>query len=147
MTIIWCMVPEIWNVTDRFFVILDRFLPFYPIKTWKIKILKNEKKGPGDIFILHKCSKNHDHIPEISWDMARKGCKCYFSFWTIFCLFTSATACKIIILEKWTKILEMSSFYNSVPKVMIICYTVPDIWHVMDVIIFHFGLFFALLPC
>ena len=28
---------------------------------------------------------------------------------------------------------------------MIICYTVPDIWHVPDVIvIFHFGLFFAL---
>ena len=30
---------------------------------------------------------------------------------------------------------------------MIICYTVPEIWRVMDVIfIFHFGLFFALLP-
>ena len=29
---------------------------------------------------------------------------------------------------------------------MIICYTVPDIWRVTDVIIFHFGLFFALLP-
>ena len=24
---------------------------------------------------------------------------------------------------------------------MIICYTVPDIWCVMDVIIFHFGYF------
>ena len=30
---------------------------------------------------------------------------------------------------------------------MIIGYTVPEIWHVTDVIvIFHFGLFFALLP-
>ena len=30
---------------------------------------------------------------------------------------------------------------------MIICYTVPEIWHVTDVIfIFYFGLFFALLP-
>ena len=28
---------------------------------------------------------------------------------------------------------------------MIICNTVPEIWHVMDVIIFHFGLFCALL--
>ena len=26
-------------------------------------------------------------------------------------------------------------------KIMIICYTVPEIWHVTDVIIFHFGLF------
>ena len=30
---------------------------------------------------------------------------------------------------------------------MVICYTVPEIWRVTDVIvIFHFGLFFALLP-
>ena len=30
---------------------------------------------------------------------------------------------------------------------MIICYTAPEIWRVTDVIvIFHFGLFFALLP-
>ena len=42
--------------------------------------------------------------------------------------------------------MEMSSFYTSVPKIMVIWYTVPGIWHVTDVIvIFHFGLFFALL--
>ena len=29
---------------------------------------------------------------------------------------------------------------------MVICYTVPEIWHMMDVIIFYFGLFFAVLP-
>ena len=30
---------------------------------------------------------------------------------------------------------------------MIICYTVPEIWCVTDaIVIFHFGLFFALLP-
>ena len=29
---------------------------------------------------------------------------------------------------------------------MIISYTVPEIWCVMDVIIFNFGLFFTLLP-
>ena len=56
------------------------------------------------------------------------------------------------LLEKWKfqknekKSLEISSFYTSVPKLMIICYTVPEIWHVMDVIlIFHFGLFFFFL--
>ena len=42
---------------------------------------------------------------------------------------------------------EIWSFYTSVPKILIICYAVPEIWHVMDVIvIFHFGLLFALLP-
>ena len=44
-------------------------LPFYP---WKIKILKMQKKTPGDI-ILHKCTKYHDHMllsvlhPDIFW--------------------------------------------------------------------------------
>ena len=43
--------------------------------------------------------------------------------------------------------LEISPFYASVPKIVITCYTVPDIWRVTDVtVIFHFGLFFALLP-
>ena len=40
--------------------------------------------------------------------------------------------------------LEVSSFYTtSVPKIMIICFTVSEIWRVMDVIvIFHCGLIF-----
>ena len=43
--------------------------------------------------------------------------------------------------------MDISSFYTSVPKIMIIGYTVPETWHVTDVIvIFHFGLFFALSP-
>ena len=41
--------------------------------------------------------------------------------------------------HKKKKHLETSSFYNSVPKIMIICYTAPEIWRVTDVIIFHFG--------
>ena len=48
-------------------------------------------------------------------------------------------------MTKEKKHLEIS-LYTSVPKVMIICYTVPEIWCVTDVIIVHFGLFFALLP-
>ena len=47
-------------------------------------------------------------------------------------------------LEK--KHLEISSFYASLPKIMIICYTVPEIWRMTDVIvIFYLGVFFALL--
>ena len=38
-------------------------------------------------------------------------------------------------------------FYTSVPKIMIICYAVLEIWRVKDaIVLFHFGLFFALLP-
>ena len=49
--------------------------------------------------------------------------------------------------EKMKKSLEISPFYTSVPQIMIICYIVPEIWCMTDVIcIFHFGLFFELLP-
>ena len=39
-------------------------------------------------------------------------------------------------LKKMKKHLEISSVYTSVPKIMIICYTVPYIWHVTDLIVF-----------
>ena len=81
-----------------------------------------------------------------SWFMVRDRCS-YFSFWVIFCPFTPLIARKINIKKKRQNPLEISSFHTSVPKIMIICYTVPEIWHVTDVIvIFHFGLFFALSP-
>ena len=35
-------------------------------------------------------------------------------------------------LKKIKKCLEKSSLNTSVPKIIITCYTVPDIWHVMD---------------
>ena len=41
----------------------------------------------------------------------------------------------------------VSSFNTSVPKIMMICFFVPEIWHLTDVIVnFHFGLLFSLLP-
>ena len=90
-----------------------------------------------------------------SWDMLHDRCN-YFSFWAIFCPFTPITDWKIKIIyikkkekkKKRKKHLWILSFYISVPKIMIIliiCYTVPEIWCVMDAIIFHFGPFFALL--
>ena len=51
------------------------------------------------------------------------------------------------ISKKLKKRPEISSFYTSVPKIMIIGYSVPEMWRVADVIVvFHFGQFFALLP-
>ena len=181
MTIIWCMFPEVWSVTDRIFlsfwiafcyftplttrkikilknwknawrsyhftnvyhkwqsndvwllrywaqqsyfvVILDHSLPFYPPNNPIYQNFEKIKKTPGDNIILQMCTINYNHMMYTSWDI-----KCnrqnFSSFWTIFC-----------------------PFYTSVPKIMIICHTFPEIWHVMDVIvIFYFGLFFALLP-
>ena len=81
-----------------------------------------------------------------SWDMVCEGCNCYFSFWAIFCIFILLTARKMKISRQWKKHLEISSFYTSVPKIMIIWYTVPEIWCVTDVSVFHFGYFFPFYP-
>ena len=59
--------------------------------------------------------------------------------------FNLLTIQKIKIFKKWKKTLVISSFYTRVPKIIILCYTVPETWRMTDVI-FHFGLFFALLP-
>ena len=53
--------PEISNVTE-FFVILDTFLSIYPLKTQKNQNFEKMKKTPGDIIILHKCTKNYDYM-------------------------------------------------------------------------------------
>ena len=53
---------------------------------------------------------------------------------------------KMKIKKKNEKKLLEISFCRSVPKIMMKCYTVPEIWRVTYVIvIFHFGLFFAIL--
>ena len=67
--------------------------------------------------------------------MACGRCNCYFSFWAVFCPFTPVTARKMKISKKWKKYPEIS-FHTSVPNIMIICYTVPERWHVTHVIFF-----------
>ena len=55
----------------EFFLILDHFLPFYPINNpINQNFEKMKKKTPGDI-ILHMCTKNYDHMMYGSWDMKR----------------------------------------------------------------------------
>ena len=137
----WDMVPDRQN----FLSFLTIFCTFTPLKTQKIKSLNKLKKTPGDIIILHRCSINENHMMYGSWDMEHDR-QNFLSFWTLFCPFTPVTTRKIIIFKKWKKHLEILSFYTSVPKIMIMCYRVPEIWCTTDVsVIFHFGLFFALL--
>ena len=96
------MMYDSWDMkcTRHIFVILGYFLSFYPYNSPKNENFKKMKKTPGDIF-LHKCTTNHDNKLYCSWDMARDGCNCYFSFWTIFYPFTIITARKMKISKKW----------------------------------------------
>ena len=52
------MVPEIWSMTDRIFVILDCFLPLYPPNNPNFQKMK---KKPGGI-ILHICTINDNDM-------------------------------------------------------------------------------------
>ena len=142
------MMHGSWDIErDRqnFLSFLTIFCPFTPPNNPKNENFRKMKKASEDIIILHMCTKYHGHMLYCSWDMTCDRCNCYFSFWAIFCPFTPLTAWKIKILKKWKKWLEISSFYASIPKIMMISYTIPQIWCVRDVIIFHFGPFFALL--
>ena len=79
-----------------------------------------------------------------SWDIERKK---YFSNFGPFLDLLPPRNPENQNFEKMKKLLKISSFYTSAPEIMITCYTVPKIWCVTDaIIIFHFGLFFALLP-
>ena len=82
---------------------MGHFLPFYPPNSPKNQNFEKMKKMPGDIIILHMCTKNYDQMINGSWDMVCDRCNCYFSFWAIFCPFTPLTPQKIKILKKWKK--------------------------------------------
>ena len=122
---------------------LFAILPHY----WprKLKFGKNVKKTPGDIILLHMCTINQDHMMYGSYDM-KFNRQNFFVFLGNFLSFYSLTSWKMKI-PKRKKTLGISSFYTSVQKIMIIHYTVPEIWRMTDVIvIFILGYTFPFYP-
>ena len=103
MKIIWCMVPEIWSVTNRiFFSILDHILPFYlpnNPENQNFEKMKKKKKNTWRYHHFTKYTKNHDHVLYFSCNMAHHRCN-HFSFWAFFCPFTPLTARKIKNFQK-----------------------------------------------
>ena len=138
-----------WDIKCKgqsFFVILGHFLPFDPPNNPKNQNFEKMKKSTWRYHhftqVYHKW-QSYD-IWFLRYQMQQTN---FFVIFGHFLAFYAPKAQKIKISKSWKKHLEISSFYTIVPKIMIICYTVPEIWCVTDVIvIFHFGLFFALLP-
>ena len=127
MTIIWCMVPEIWSATDRN---IYHFGPFFAL------LLPNQnfekmKKTPGDITILHKCTKNHSHMLHCSWDTMREEYNFYVSSRYFLPCYPPSEP-KNHNFKKLIKRLEISSFYTCAPKIMIARCTVPEAWCATD---------------
>ena len=121
------------------------FCVFVPLLAPKIKIWKKYKKTLGHIILLHICTINQDHMMYGSWDIKFNR----QNFFVILGIFfkTPVTPWKMKI-SKMKKPLGLSSFYTSVPKIMIICYTVPEIWRMTDVVVIfilgYLGFFQAL---
>ena len=125
------------------FVILDYFLPFYhptPHPTPNNPKNQNfEKMKKKNIW------RYGNYMIYDSWDMEHDR-QNFLSVWTIFCHFTPLKPWKIKILKKWKKTPGNIIILHKCTKNHDICYTVLEIQCVTDVIIFYFGLFFALLP-
>ena len=148
-TLIWGMLLE--TQWDRQTILLFRaiFCPFNPLTTRKIKILKKTE-------IHLEMSSFYICVPKIMiWCMLPEIWSItdiiFYHFRSIFVVSAPENPGNQIYKKikkkkkkKKKNHLEISSFYTSVPKIKIICSTVLEIWCMMDVIIFHFGLFFAL---
>ena len=136
----------------EFFVILGIFLPFYhsphPLNNPKNQNFeKLKEKNPLEISSFYTCTINENHKIYGSWDINCNR-QIFFCHLESFFALLPPNSPKNEHIKKWKKKKKIKcleiSFYTRVPKVMIIGYTVPEIWHVTDVIvIFQFGLFFA----
>ena len=175
MTVLWCIVPEIWSVTE-FFVILDRFLHFYHTNNPKNQNFEKLKKPLGDIIVLHMCTINDNQIMYGSWNIEcnrqifvildhfmpfcppnnpkyQKQQKNTWRYYHFTPVHHKLQLYDVWFLRYWAHRHNFLSFDNFLPlfytqvlKNRIICYTVPEIECVTDIIIFSFWTFFALLP-
>ena len=98
---------------------------------WRPKIQKISLRcPPSERFMEIAIYANSKETQSLAKNSCRQNCLDK-SLATLF-PFTPLTAQKMKISKQWQKGLEIS-FYTSVPQ--IICYTVPEIWHVSDVIV------------
>ena len=121
--IIGYTVLEIWRDGCNYFSFWAIFCLFTLLTARKMKIFFKMKKTPGDIIILHKCTRNHDHMLHCSLYMARDTCNFYFSFWA-FLPFYPLPAKKNQKNEKNT---WRYHHFTRVPKIMIRWCMVPEI--------------------
>ena len=107
------------NRRNLLFFILGYFFPFYLPNSPKTQNSQKMKKIPGDIIILHKRTKNHDHMLHCSWDMVSHGCN-YFFILGHFLLFYPPNSPKNQNFTKIKKTLaDIIIFYTTASKTKI----------------------------
>ena len=140
MTIIWCIIPEIWSVTDKIFCHSAPFLPFCLLTTQKIKILKKWKKCQ-ETLSFYICTINH--MMYGCWDMEHD--TQYLSFWNIFLPFYPPDKLKnqnfqIIKKEPGDIIILQMCTINDNHEM---CFLRYGVWQIFFC---HFAPFFDILP-
>ena len=90
--------------------------------------ISKQKKNPWRYHHFTQVYQKSWSYAKCSWDMVHDWCNFYFSFWAIFWIFIPLTTWKIKNFKKSKKLLEISSFYTCVPRIMITWCTVPEIW-------------------
>ena len=124
VTIIWYIVPQIWSATDIIFCHYGPFFALFPpYGPRKSKFWKNEKNTWRYYHftnVYYKWQSYDKWFFRYGVQQTR-----FFVILDHFLHFYPLTTQKIKIFNNWRKPLEISSFYTSAPKIMIICYTVP----------------------
>ena len=133
----WDIARDRCNCYFSFSVI---FCPFTPLTARKMKISNKQKRKKH-----HEISSFNTSVPKIMiilrygvWQM-----QLLFFILGYFSPFYPPKSENFKKIKKTT----WDIILHNCTKIMIICYIVPEIWNVMDVIvIFHFGPLFALIP-
>ena len=120
----WDMVHDRCNCYFSFWTI---FCPFTHQTAQQKEIKKKYEKiiWRYHLYHLHNCIKNNDRMLHCSWNMACDWYN-YFSFWANYCPFTPNSP-KNENSKKMKKTPVDIIMLKSVPKILIICYTVPEI--------------------
>ena len=69
MMIIWCLVPEIWSTTGKFFCHFGLFFALFPPNNSENQKFEKMKKATIDIIILQMCTINENDMIYGSWDV------------------------------------------------------------------------------
>ena len=116
---LYCYWDMVRNRRNLLFFILGYFFPFYLPNSPKTQNSQKMKKIPGDIIILYKRTKNHDHMLHCSWDMVSHGCN-YFFILGHFLLFYPPNSPKNQNFTKIKKTLaDIIIFYTTASKTKI----------------------------
>ena len=131
MTIIWCMVPETPSATDRIFCHSRTVFALLPPNKPKNQNFEKMKKYNWRYYhftnVYHKWQSY-----DVRFLRYRTRQTEFFVILGHILPFYPPKGLKNQNLKKWKRYREILSFYTSLPEIMIICYTVPEIWCATD---------------